>query len=283
MHNSLANLTRTLAGLLLCLIAAGPLRSDSLPEALKAHRYQDAVALADSLLKTTPDDPRIWAARGASLAALGRDAEGLSSFERALDLSPQFIPALKGAAESAYRVRDPRAGSFLARLLRLETQNGVAHAMAATLKFEAGDCGAAIPHFEQSLLQITADEQASSLYAACLISQGRPVDAIKILQPFTLLPHALASTWNLFASAENAKGYADSAIKHYRKAIDTAPNDEQNYIDLAALFIQHEAVASALPVIDEGLKQTPNAARLHAMRGVVKGQIGTDQEAASEF
>jgi tetratricopeptide (TPR) repeat protein len=262
---------------------AAPLWSDSLSEALSSHRYQDAIALADVLLRTNPDDPRIWTARGASLTALGRDGEGLTSFERALELNPQFAPALKGAVESAYRIRDGRTAALLDRLLRLEPQNGVAHAMAATLKFEGGDCRAAITHFEQSLAQIATNEEASYLYAACLVSQSRSADTIQILQPFTLQPHVSAGTWNLLASAENAAGNANAAIAHLSKAIDAAPQDEQNYIDLAALYIQHDSARSALPIIEAGLKQAPKSARLHAIRGVVKGQIGTEQEAAADF
>ncbi len=225
-------LTRTLAALVLPLAAVSPIWSDSLAEALQAHRYSDAVVLADTLLKKTPDDPRIWTVRGGSLAALGRDKEALSSFERALEVSPQFASALQGAVQSAYRARDTRAAALVDRLLRVDPQNGVAHAIAATLKFEAGDCSGAMPHFEQSLAQIAANEQASSLYAACLIEQRRPSDAVKVLLPFTHGAHPAASTWNLIASAENASGHPEEAADSYKKAIDAAPGDEQNYIDL---------------------------------------------------
>ncbi len=36
-------------------------------------------------------------------------------------------------------------------------------------------------------------------------------------------------------------------------------------------------------MIESGLKHSPNSPRLHAMRGVIKGQIGTEAEAAWEF
>src|SRR4051812_37721598 len=219
MHSRVSVLARSIVALQLCLLASPAIWSDSLTEALKAHRYSDAITLADTLLEKTSNDSRIWTIRGVSLAALGRDTEGLSSFERALEINPQFVPALKGAVESAYRAHDGRAASLVNRLLVLEPQNGVAHAIAATLKFEAGDCRGAIPHFEQSLPQITANEQASSLYAACLMKEGRPSDVLKVLLPFTQGAHPAASTWNLLASAENASSHPGQAAAFYNRAI----------------------------------------------------------------
>ncbi len=218
-----------------------------------------------------------------SLAALGRDAEGLSNFEQALAIAPEFSPALKGAIESAYRTRDTRAGDLVDRLLRLDPRNGVAHAMAGTLRYEAGDCRGAIAHFEQSLEQIAANEDASSLYAACLLSQNRPDDATRVLQPFTCF---LTRQHPPGACSQPPRRSADCWKRpsaHYKKAIEAAPSDEQNYVDLATLYIQHEAASSALPVVDAALQHSPNSPRLHAMRGVIKGQIGLDDEAAAEF
>src|SRR5689334_9081657 len=91
------------------LLIAATASADSLSNALRAHRYDDALADADRLLKAAPRDPRLWTARGFALQGLGRDKDSLAAFGDALRWSPDFAPALKGAVELAYRTRDPRA------------------------------------------------------------------------------------------------------------------------------------------------------------------------------
>jgi cytochrome c-type biogenesis protein CcmH/NrfG len=131
----------------LVLLGAGLCFGDSLSEALQSRRFQDAVALADTLLESQPRDPRIWTARAVALGGLGRDQESLSSFEKALSFAPKFVPALKGAVEVSYRLHDGRTAALLDRLLALDPRNGVAHAMAGVLAFEADNCAAAVSHF----------------------------------------------------------------------------------------------------------------------------------------
>ncbi|MCU1260768.1 MAG: domain protein putative component of TonB system [Bryobacterales bacterium] len=291
--------------------------ADSLSEALISKRYQDALALADTLLASQPRDFRAWTARGMALAGLARDRESVDSFEKALQLAPDKVAALQRAIEVGYRSRDPRTSTFLNRLLQISPENGVAHAMAAVIAFEAGDCSGAIQHFEHGIQQTTKSEQAYALYGACLLKTqrareavavferlvaGRPDnpsmlfnlgyaqllahhagDAVKTLTPLAEAPGALADVLNLIASAESGAGQTASAIVHLRRAIATAPADDANYLDLAAIFLQRDAMEAAAEIAETGLKNVPSSARLHSLRGVIKAQAGSAEEAASDF
>jgi cytochrome c-type biogenesis protein CcmH/NrfG len=134
----------------LAAIATGLCRADSLAEALRAKRFQDALELSGSLLLSRPGDPSVWTARGVALAGLGRDQESISSFEAALLHSPESVIALKGMAEVGYRSHHPLAADLLDRLIRVDPENAVAHAMAGVLAFEGSDCGRALYHFEKT-------------------------------------------------------------------------------------------------------------------------------------
>ncbi len=63
---------------------------------------------------------------------LKKPQESLRSFDKALSLSPKFLPALEGAAETAYAVRDGRARNCSIVLLRYSLPTNC-HAMAAAL------------------------------------------------------------------------------------------------------------------------------------------------------
>ena len=208
---------------LVALFAARLCLGDSLSDALAARRFQEALQLSDSLLKERPQDPRLWSARGIALDGLNRAKESIASFEKALQYSPQFPAALKGAAEAGYRAHDARATAMLDRLLRVEPDNAVAHAMAGVLAYEARDCRSAVGHFEHARTQIESNEQASTFYGACLVVVQRPLDAIPVFERLCALRAESARALSLLASAEASAGRMESAIAHLRKAIEIAP------------------------------------------------------------
>jgi tetratricopeptide (TPR) repeat protein len=303
---------RVIAAVLLFVVSA---RADTLSAALADGRFEDALRMADQVLKQQPHDPRLWTARGLALRGMGRDMDALASFDRALSLDASFLPALKGAAETAYRSRDDRAGRYLARLLSLNPSNETAHAMTAVLAFEARDCRAAIPHFEKSRDQIGRDELASSQFGQCLLEAGRPEEAVKVFERLladsplsttgrynlavaqlqahrtaaariTLMPLADrqdAEALNLLASAQAAEGRLDEAITSLRRAAQLAPDDERNYLDLAILCQKQGALDLAGEILEVGLRRLPGSARLHAMRGVIYAELGDLENATAAF
>lgn len=268
----------TLLMFLLAAIASG----DVLSEALRGRRYGEALAEADALLKTRPRDERLWTARGLALQGLGRDSESLTSFERALSLSPDFIPALRGAVESAYRSRDQRAAGLLERLLHLEPENSTAHAMAGVIAFEHGDCGSAIRHFERSREEVRGNPQAYAMYGECLLAVDRVADALPVLESVAAA-NPDARVLRSLACAQLAAGRKQAALETIRKAIARAPDSEQNYVDLASAFLARNISPAAAVVVDTGLKRLPASARLYALRGVIEAEAGLDDAAARDF
>ncbi len=290
-----------------------PAAADSLAEVLASGRFPEALRMADALLKTEPRDVRVWTVRGLALAGLGRDQEGLASFDRALQVEGSFLPALKGASETAYRSRDGRAAGHLKKLLSLEPGNETAHAMAAVLAFETRDCESAVSHFERSGGQVEKNELAASQFSDCLLRMGRPEQAAAVLERFLAAapdsrtgrynlavaqlearrPGAAiaalesltsdAEALNLLAAAQAAEGKLEAAVQSLRTAAKLAPEDERNYLDLALLCQKHESVNLALEILDAGLRRLPGSARLHAMRGVLHAQLAELDQAAADF
>jgi tetratricopeptide (TPR) repeat protein len=264
------------------LLIAAAASADSVSDALRTHRYGDALAQADVLLKATPGDARLWTARGLALQGLSREKESLASFETALRSSPDFAPALKGAVEVAYRTRDPRAGELLERLLRIEPKNSTAHAMAGVLAFEHNECQSAVRHFEASLHDVRANPQASAMYGECLVKLDRAADAVPVLESVAANNPDTAALRSL-ACAQLAAHQDDAALATTKRVIDSAPGNEQNYVDVASDFLSRNFDRAAEFVIDAGLKRLPGSARLYGLRGVIEAQRGLDDAAARDF
>lgn len=271
-----------MAPLAVLLLIAATAFADSLSDALRTHRYAEALAQADVLLKATPQDARLWTARGLALQGLGREKESLASFEAALKSSPDFAPALKGAVELAYRTHDPRAAEFLDRLLRIEPDNSTAHAMAGVLAFEHNDCRSAVRHFEVSLGEVRARSQASAMYGQCLVKLDRVADALPVLES-AAGSNPDTATLRSLACAQLAAHQDEAALATTQRAIDSAPESEQNYVDLASDFLSRNFDRAAGFVVDAGLKRLPESARLYGLRGVIEAERGLDDAAARDF
>jgi len=286
-------------------------------DAFGARKFNDALMISDRELKQRPGDPKLWTERALSLEALGRNAESISSFQRALTLKPSFMPALEGASELTYKTRDSHAKTFLAKLLEVDPNNATAHAMAGVLAFEGRDCPMAIEHFEKAGSNLDKNEQAYSLYGACLLEvnkaqkaasvfagllerfpesvnvrynlgyaqflNGKATDAIATLRPLTSGDRVDASALNLIASAEATEGQLAAALNDLRSAAHLKPEAEENYLDFASLCLEHNSPDLAEEIINIGLQNIPASARLYSMRGIVNAQNNKFDESASDF
>lgn len=288
-------------------------RDPALSAALQAGRHIEALRLADDLLRTRPKDPSLWTARGLALDGMSRGTEGLSSFDRALTFNPTFLPALRAAAQSAYRQKDSRAGDYIKRLLAIEPENAVAHGMAAVAAFEKSDCHGAVAHFSKAGGRVDAEPVAASMYAQCLLRLGRASQAVSTLTAsLSLNPSNRDLRYNL-AVAQSAAGEAvhalttlkpiesspgalsligtlraqlgdlEGALAALTEAVRRGPIDEQLYVDLTLLCTRMSHWSRAREVADEGLKRVPASARLYSIRGVCRLQLGDVEGAAADF
>lgn len=298
-------------------MASAALAWQDVAGALAQGRFEQALAAVQPQIEADPGNPRLWTMKGIALDGLGRFPEALVSFERALAISPKMLSALEGAAEAAYRVQDPRANSFLTRILKQDAGNQTAHAMAGSLAFEAGDCAQAVTHFQAARAYIDSDSAALFRLAACLMKTGQaqssagifsellarnPGDAtflydkalaqreadqiepaIQTLRELLEPGRGDADGLNLLGSLYRQAARPQEAIQALRRATEVAPRDERNYIDLATLCMDHQSAALALEVIDAGLHNVPASARLHVAKGAILAQLGKPDEAEREF
>ena len=289
----------------------------NLDSAVRAGRFAEAVRLADASLKGDPGNPRLWTLRGVALEQLDRLPESLRSFERALSISPKFLPGIEGAAETAYRLKDPRAIGFVERALDLAPDNETAHAMAGALAFEAKNFPAAAGHFARSGSATANNPSALTQYGASLIEtgrnkeaaaqlksalvqrpasivarydlglalylDGRSLEAIAALAPLSVGPRPDVDALNLMGAAEAAVNRVEEATRHLRTATEIAPADERNYLDLARLCLDHNSIDLALDVVTVGIKNAPASAALYTMRGAIYSQQAEVQKAQTDF
>src|SRR6266581_954604 len=94
---------------------------------------------------------------------------------------------------------------------------------------------------------------------------GNPQAAIELLE-LTLEKQPSAELHNLLASLEEEAGRYVEAVRHYQRAVDLEPDDEQYYFDLGAEYLMHLTLVPATEVF-RGSQRFPASPRLHVGRG----------------
>jgi tetratricopeptide (TPR) repeat protein len=283
---------------------------------LQQNNNAQAVAMADRILTTRPSDCQVLTLRGIALSREGQVSGAQKSFERALDSCPESLPALEGAAQIAYAQRSPAAAGLLHRILLQRPDDQTSHAMLGSLSFQHGDCAAAIEHFERSLALVQRSVEAQREFGSCLFSQGdhrkaeetfrrmaeqNPTeknvlqlavvqwrskdfdDALSTLQPLIASGSADSKTFALAAQIAEEKGDTPRAVEWLHTAILKDPSETANYLLFATISFNHASYQVGIDLVNSGLRQSPDVAKLYLARGVLQVQLSHYDAAVADF
>jgi tetratricopeptide (TPR) repeat protein len=290
--------------------------AQSVARALNQKDYAQALAIADKILVAHPSDCQVLTLRGIALSGESQVSDAQSSFDRALDSCPDSLPALEGAAQIAYAQRSPAAAGLLHRILLQRPDDQTSHAMLGSLGFQHGDCAAAIEHFERSLSLVQRSTEAQREFGSCLFSQGdhrraeeifrriaeqNPSEknllqlavvqwkskdfdaALATLQPLLTSSSADSKTFALAAQIAEDKGDTPRAVAWLHTAILKDPGQTANYLLFATISFNHASYQVGIDVVNAGLKQSPDAAKLYLARGVLQVQLSHYDAAVADF
>ena len=96
---------------------------------IRSLQYDQALAMTRSALEQRPTDFRLWTLEGIIFSMQDKAQSAQSAFEKALRISPQYAPALKGEVQILYDQGDNRAIPLLERILKDDPKDQTAHQM----------------------------------------------------------------------------------------------------------------------------------------------------------
>jgi len=290
--------------------------ANAVMRALQHNDNAQAVAIAGRILITHPSDCRILTLRGIALSRGGQVSDANKSFEHAIASCPESLPALEGAAQIAYATHSPAASDLLHRILLQRPDDQTSHAMLGTLSFQRGDCPAAIEHFDHSLALVQKSIEAQRELGACLWAQGdhqkaeeafrhiaeqdqneknllqlafvqwksKDFDAaLSTLQPLLTSSDAGSKPFALAAQIAEEKGDTPHAVEWLRTANVKDPADTANYLLFATISFNHASYQVGIDVVNAGIQQSPDAAKLYLARGVLQVQLSHYAPALADF
>jgi tetratricopeptide (TPR) repeat protein len=290
---------------------------EGITQSLRNQNFDDALRDCDAALKKTPKDKRIWALRGIAYAGRGEPSAALDSYRHALGLDPTYLPALEGAAQIEYQQRSPRAKPLILTVLAQLPNDPTSHTMLAFLEYAAKDCAGAVPHFEKGGEVLANQPIALAAYGACLAQAGQysqavplfqqalsaepsvasirfnlalaqwkanhPQDALLTLQPAIEVGTGQGDALLLAADIYESMNDTQPAVELLREAVLSDPKNVDAYLDFANLSYDHASMQVGIDMLNAGLGQLPNEARLYLVRGILCTQLGKFDEAAEDF
>lgn len=99
--------------------------------------------------------------------------------------------------------------------------------------------------------------------------EGRYADCLKILNDFKTRKIIRPELFSLMGAAEQESHDTVKAYDAFREGIYAFPNDNQNYLSIAALCAEHFNYQLATEIVTSGIRLMPNDYKLYLTRGVV--------------
>jgi len=284
--------------------------------ALRDQQFDRALDLLKGALQAAPGNAQLWTMQGVAYAGRGQEKEALSSFRRALKITPDNIPALQGAAQIEYDAGSPSGIPLLEHLLRLRPNDLTSQGMLAVLEYQQGNCAAAVVHFENAGSLFDSRPPALHAYATCLVKLKRFDKAAMVFQKslalnpdnrrerqvlasiqlmahhsqesLTTLDPLLganpdAETLELASAAYEDAHDTDKAVDALRQAILLDPQNVHLYVSFAAISATHQSFQVGINVVNDGINLQPKAAPLYFARGVLYVQLAEYDKAQADF
>ena len=291
-------------------------RIASIASALRNREFDSALQLLQPALQASPKNPQLWMFQGLAYSGKGDQKTALNSYQNALKVSPDYLPALEGAAQLQYEAGSPEALPLLQHVLRLRPNDATSHAMLAVIAYKKNDCAAAVEHFSRSESLLNSQPGALQEYGVCLLklkqtdkavhvfqeilashpdgprarrglaaiqlTAGQPQDALSTLEPL-LASDPDVNTMQLAAAVYEANKDTPNAVKILREAIIKDPHNVALYVDFADIAMNHQSFQAGIEMLNAGLKLQPRAAELYLARGVLCVQLADYEKAQADF
>lgn len=222
----------------------------------------------NTAVKLAPDDPTINAYLGEIDYSRGNYQDAAKHLSRAGTLLQQPLATAHLAQSYLETGRTQDALELLHHTdnnaLNAKAQFGIGLALAQHQLYEE-----AIIYFELLRRAYPDSYDVGFNLANCYVEAKLYPRAIEVLLALKDSGHPTAELDNLLGEAYQGNHQINEAISALREATTLAPDDENNYLDLAVLCIDHDAYELGLEILNVGLHYKPESDRLVFQRGIL--------------
>jgi tetratricopeptide (TPR) repeat protein len=284
---------------------------------VQEERWAPALQAIQNLLQRYPGNPKVINLQGLALLGSGDRAKAAAAFERVLKMRPTFFPAMKNLAILDWQAKNPRAAERTYQALAIQPQDHHLNAYAALADLQKKNTSAAQQHIHLGGEAISSMPPELEMQLAYLLgTRGLYGEAVHVYQDLVANNGRIPKlTYNLALAQYLSGNYEDAihslqnegsqertldqltllaqsyemnhqtqlAIDTLREAITLFPADENSYLDLANVCIDHNAYPLGIEIVELGLKNRPRSERLRFELGVLHALSGQFDRAREEF
>lgn len=250
-------------------------------EALAAlGRFADAVAAYDRAIGLKPDLAQAFSDRGQALDALQRPRDAITSFDRAIALEPDFAAAHfhRGAALMGLGQSQAALDSF-DRVIALEPDHAETWFRRALVRHVLGHTDAVLADLDHMIARQPPRAEIFLLRADIRMGQGRVADAIADYDRAIALQPDAAEMFVNRGNAHFARRDRDAALADYDRAIALNPDLAEAYLNRGNAFLAGRDLARALADHDKAAALQPTFAQAHLCRAVTLAALNRPAEA----
>jgi predicted Zn-dependent protease len=146
-----------------------------------------------------------------------------------------------------------------------------------------GSFADAIPHLLAARGQVSNEYAANFNLALCYVGTSQFKEAIQVLNDLRSGGHDGADVENLLAQAYIGNEQSKEALVSLQKAAALSPQNEKLYTFVADACMDHNDYSLGIKVVDIGLRNLPQSARLHYERAMFLTQLDEFDQAKQEF
>ena len=249
---------------------------------MKLNKTEDAKAHFNQVLQFDPKDATVHLALAQIHFSSKQFKQATTHYDQSGELVFRESGLVLNFATSCLQSNQPEKAAVVLRQLPSRAE--------AASHFEAGLMLARLAKYDEAARQFElAKPGYSDAYAvsfnltlAYLKKHDYPA-AIRTAQESIAKGQPKAELYNLLSQAYEGSGQTLEAYDALRTAAKLDPRDENNYLDLAALCVDHANYDLALEIVGIGIGNLPQSDRLHLQRGAVLAMKGKSVEAATDF
>ena len=238
----------------------------SMPKSAWTRRLPTIVAP----LRSTRRMPSPTIISGRSIWAKASTSRPRTRFEDALAISPGSALALSGLARIEEQVGNlDAADSRYAQLLQHSPDNGQAHFKRAQIEMRRNDPQAALPHLNEAARLLPDQAEVQHALGLVYIAAGDTPKAAQHFGEALKRNPRFTESMNQMAALHHAHGRPDFAIKIYQRALAIDGSQPMVYFNLGTIFLEKQELEKAERHYRQALELAPDMAIAHNNLGLL--------------
>ena len=252
--------------------------------ALQGGNLKEAERLLEAVVRAQPQHVPALNLLGVVFSRLGRNAEALASYDRALATAPNSIEAWYGRAMTLLAIGRPQdAIANFERVLATKPDFAQVHLLRAKLLADLGRREAALEAIEKLLAIAPGLAEAWLGRSNILFEAKRYEDALSAADKAVAAKPNLAEAWHGRGNALNELKRHEEALTAYDKALAISPNFAGAWHGRGNALNELKRYDDALAAYDKALALAPALAEAWLGRGNVLNVFKRCKEALSAF